>query len=40
MTGDTANPEAWQFLQETRMPVLEKPFTPQALLRAVDRVSA
>jgi two-component system NtrC family sensor kinase len=40
ITGDTANAEAWQFLQETRVPVLEKPFSPQALLRAVAQVSA
>jgi two-component system NtrC family sensor kinase len=40
ITGDTANAEAWQFLQETRVPVLEKPFSPQALLRAVGQVSA
>jgi two-component system NtrC family sensor kinase len=40
MTGDTANPEAWRFLQDTSVPVIEKPFTPRALLRAVERVSA
>lgn len=40
ITGDTANAEAWRFLQDTRVPVLEKPFTPQALLRAIERVSA
>jgi two-component system NtrC family sensor kinase len=40
ITGDTANAEAWRFLQDTRVPVLEKPFTPQALLRAVEQVSA
>jgi two-component system NtrC family sensor kinase len=39
MTGDTANPEAWRFLEETRVPVIEKPFTAQALLSAVDRVA-
>jgi CheY-like chemotaxis protein len=38
MTGDTANPEAWQFLDETRVPVIEKPFTAQMLLTAVERV--
>jgi hypothetical protein len=40
ITGDTANAEVWRFLQDTRVPVLEKPFTPQALLRAVEQVSA
>jgi len=39
MTGDTANPDAWRFLEETRVPVIEKPFTAQALLSAVDRVA-
>jgi hypothetical protein len=40
MTGDTANPEAWQFLQEADAHVLEKPFTAQALLHAVERYVA
>jgi two-component system NtrC family sensor kinase len=40
MTGDTANEDAWRVLQATRAPVLSKPFTPQALLHAVERVSA
>ncbi|HXH07256.1 MAG TPA: hypothetical protein VNI83_11765 [Vicinamibacterales bacterium] len=39
MTGDTANPVAWRFLQEARAPVLAKPFSPDALLRAVERVA-
>ena len=39
MTGDTANPEAWQFLEASRAPVLEKPFTAQALLNAVERMT-
>ncbi len=39
ITGDTANPDAWRLLQGTRAPVLEKPFTPQALLRAVEQAS-
>ena len=40
MTGDTANEEAWRVLQSTRAPVLAKPFTRQALLHAVEQVSA
>ena len=40
MTGDTANLDAWRFLEETHVPVIEKPFTAQALLSAVDRVAA
>jgi signal transduction histidine kinase len=39
ITGDTANPEAWRFIEQARVPVLEKPFTPQAFLRAVERVT-
>ena len=37
VTGDTANPAAWKFLEETKVPVLGKPFTAEALLRAVER---
>jgi two-component system NtrC family sensor kinase len=40
MTGDTANPDAWRFLDETQAPVIEKPFTAQMLLSAVERVAA
>ena len=40
MTGDTANPEAWRFLDATQAPVIEKPFTAQMLLSAVERVGA
>jgi CheY-like chemotaxis protein len=40
ITGDTANPEAWRFRRDARVPVIEKPFTPQALLRAVAQASA
>jgi signal transduction histidine kinase len=40
MTGDTANPSAWEFLETAHVHVLEKPFTAQALLHAVDRVTA
>jgi CheY-like chemotaxis protein len=39
MTGDTANPDAWRFLEETRVPVIEKPFTAQTLLSAIHRVA-
>ena len=38
ITGDTANPAAWRFLQETRVPVLEKPFAATAFLDAVRRI--
>jgi len=38
VTGDTANPVAWRFLEETGAPVLEKPFTAEALLRIVERL--
>jgi two-component system, chemotaxis family, CheB/CheR fusion protein len=40
MTGDTGNEDAWRVLQATRAPALSKPFTPQALLNAVEQVSA
>ncbi len=40
MTGDTANEAAWRVLQATLAPVLSKPFTPQALLHAVEQVGA
>ena len=40
MTGDTANPEAWRFIEATHASVIEKPFTAQALLSAVERVAA
>jgi PAS domain S-box-containing protein len=38
ITGDTANPDAWQFLRTTEVPVLEKPFTPDGLFRALEGV--
>jgi two-component system NtrC family sensor kinase len=38
MTGDTANPAAWDFLQSKSVPVLEKPFKPLDLLAAVERL--
>src|SRR5262245_32113650 len=40
MTGDTANREVWRFLEETSAAVIEKPFTAQALLSAIERVAA
>ncbi|HET7875990.1 MAG TPA: GAF domain-containing protein, partial [Methylomirabilota bacterium] len=40
ITGDTANPAAWHFIEQTQVPVLEKPFTPQALLRAIEQVAS
>ena len=40
MTGDTANEDMWRALEPIRAPVLSKPFTRQALLHAVERVTA
>ena len=39
ITGDTANPRAWEFLRATRVEALEKPFKPTALLAAVERLT-
>jgi len=39
ITGDTANPEAWRFLKETRVAVLEKPFAAAAFLDAVRQIA-
>jgi two-component system NtrC family sensor kinase len=39
MTGDTANPEAWQFLEAEQALVLEKPFTADSLFRVLERVT-
>jgi len=39
MTGDTANPSAWQFLEAEQAPVLEKPFTADSLFRVLERVT-
>ena len=39
MTGDNANPSAWQFLEAEQVPVLEKPFTADSLFRALERVT-
>ncbi|MDO8474718.1 MAG: GAF domain-containing protein [Candidatus Rokubacteria bacterium] len=39
MTGDTANPSAWQFLEAEQVPVLEKPFTADSLFRVLEQVT-
>ena len=38
ITGDTANPDGWRFLEETGVPVIEKPFPPATFEDAVARV--
>jgi PAS domain S-box-containing protein len=38
ITGDTANQEAWTFLEGARVPVIEKPFQPAVFEDAVARV--
>jgi PAS domain S-box-containing protein len=38
ITGDTANEEAWTFLEGAHVPVIEKPFQPAAFEDAVARV--
>jgi PAS domain S-box-containing protein len=38
ITGDTANEEAWAFLEGAQVPVIEKPFQPAAFEDAVARV--
>jgi CheY-like chemotaxis protein len=40
ITGDTGNRESWRFVEDARVPVIAKPFTRQALLRAVAQASA
>ena len=40
MTGDTANPIAWQFLQDTHIAVIEKPFSPDTLRAAIARLGS
>jgi CheY-like chemotaxis protein len=40
MTGDTASPIAWQFLQDSHVAVLEKPFSPDALRAAIARLAS
>jgi CheY-like chemotaxis protein len=39
ITGDTANPEGLKFLEQTRRPVLAKPFQPALFLEAVRAVA-
>jgi hypothetical protein len=39
VTGDTANLDAWRFLKEANVPVLEKPFPAKAFLDAVHAIS-
>jgi CheY-like chemotaxis protein len=38
ITGDTMNPTIQQFLQESGMPCLVKPFTPSDLIAAVKEI--
>jgi PAS domain S-box-containing protein len=40
VTGDTANPSAWHFLEEAKVPVLEKPFRAETFLEAVRAIVA
>ena len=40
ITGDTANPDAWAFLEDAHVPVIEKPFPPAVFEEAVARVMA
>ena len=40
ITGDTANPDAWAFLENSHVPVIEKPFPPTVFEEAVARVTA
>jgi two-component system NtrC family sensor kinase len=40
ITGDTANPDAWAFLEDAGVPVIEKPFPPRVFEDAVVRVMA
>ena len=39
MTGDTANPSPWQFVDEVEAPVVEKPFTADSLFAALERLT-
>jgi two-component system NtrC family sensor kinase len=40
ITGDTANPDRWKFLETAGVPVIEKPFPPGTFEDAVARVMA
>ena len=40
ITGDTANPDSWAFLEDAHVPVIEKPFPPAVFEEAVARVMA
>ncbi|HTO13287.1 MAG TPA: GAF domain-containing protein [Candidatus Binatia bacterium] len=40
ITGDTANPDGWRFLEQAGVPVIEKPFPPATFEEAVARVMA
>ena len=40
ITGDTANPEVAAFLQDSGVPIVEKPFQPVVFLEAVHRVAS
>src|SRR5262249_54453397 len=40
VTGDTANPDGWRFLEHSGVPVIEKPFAPATFEEAVARVIA
>ncbi len=39
ITGDTANVQAWEFLRDASLPVVEKPFAPDTFLDVVRRVA-
>ena len=38
MTGDTANPIAWQFLHDSRVAMVVKPFSPDVLRAAIAQL--
>jgi PAS domain S-box-containing protein len=40
ITGDTANAQSWTFVQDARLPMLEKPFPPDKFLEAVRRLAS
>jgi two-component system NtrC family sensor kinase len=40
ITGDTANADGWKFLEQSGVPVIEKPFPPATFEEAVARVMA